>query len=81
MSGTASKTLTVADLESSPKISNLNDLLTQEDTVVRADNESSTGDFGTTYTVTRMDSYFVGTNISSWGYSSSDDSDKVSFLL
>ena len=67
LSGTASKTLTVADLESSPKISNLNDLLTQEDTVVRADNESSTGDFGTTYTVTRMDSYFVGTNISSWG--------------
>lgn len=81
LSGTASKTLTVADLESSPKISNLNDLLTQEDTVVRADNESSTGDFGTTYTVTRMDSYFVGTNISSWGYSSSDDSDKGEFSV
>ncbi|WP_282675862.1 zinc ribbon domain-containing protein [Lactococcus cremoris] len=81
LSGTASKTLTVADLESSPKISNLNDLLTQEDTVVRADNESSTGDFGITYTVTRMDSYFVGTNISSWGYSSSHDSDKGEFSV
>ncbi|MFC4651780.1 zinc-ribbon domain-containing protein [Lactococcus nasutitermitis] len=80
LSGSATKTLTVSGLTNSPKISNLNDLLTQEDTVVRADNESTTGDFGTTYTVTRLDSYFVGTNVSEWGDTSDDENGEFSVV-
>ena len=51
----------VSGLLDSPKISNQNDLLNQIDTVARNNHKSNDYD---TYTVTRQDSYFIGTNIS-----------------
>ncbi|MBK0084135.1 zinc ribbon domain-containing protein [Lactococcus sp. S64] len=51
----------VSGLLDSPKISNQNDLLNQIDTVARNNHKSNDYD---KYTVTRQDSYFIGTNIS-----------------
>ena len=73
LSGSDTTTVDVSGLQDTPTISNLNDLLTQEDTVVRAANKSTSGDFGITYTITRLDSYFVGTDVSEYNYDSSND--------
>ncbi|QDK70185.1 hypothetical protein [Lactococcus protaetiae] len=60
LSGKGDTTIKVSGLLDSPKISNLNDLLSQIDTVVRSDKKSDDYD---TYTITRQESYFIGENI------------------
>lgn len=60
----------VDKLETSPKISNLSELLAQNDTVVRADKESDI--FGK-YTVVRKNTYFIGKNIATIGLGSAVD--------
>lgn len=78
--GENGESISVTGLQDTPKISNLAELQTQEDTVARANNKTDTGDFGTTYTITRLDSYFVGTDISNWG-SYDDNSSDGSFSV
>lgn len=65
LSGDNHVKITVEKLEGSPQIDNLSELLSQNDTVVRAEKKSN--DY-TTYTVKRAKSYFIGKNISGLGY-------------
>ena len=71
--GNKTQNIKVTGLEDSPKISNLSDLLSQTDALVKKEYQSSNYD---KYTVTRQDSYFIGTDVEgSNGWYSDDSSD------
>ncbi|MGY3713734.1 zinc-ribbon domain-containing protein [Lactococcus petauri] len=78
LEGSKSKTVEVSGLKDSVQLSNLDELLTQTDSVARDDNKSNSW---STYTVTRQDSYFVGKNITnSWFSDDSDTAGQFSIL-
>ncbi|MEY8307170.1 zinc ribbon domain-containing protein [Enterococcus faecium] len=78
LDGSDIKKVEVSGLEDSPKITNLDSLLSQIDTVARDDNHSTSY---LKYTVTRQESYFIGTNINnSWLGDTNYDSAEFSVI-
>ncbi|EPI05606.1 hypothetical protein D920_00058 [Enterococcus faecalis 13-SD-W-01] len=70
LDGSDLKKVKVSGLEDSPQITNIDSLLSQIDTVARDDNHSTSY---IKHTVTRQESYFIGTNINSSWFSDTDD--------
>ena len=79
--GKNSKEITISGLEDSAKISNLDELLKQEDAVVNSEHKDSTGFFEEDYTVTRMTSYFIGKDVNGYSYEENSDEDAAEFSV